>query len=255
MNYIPPNSPAYYLTSVTKDRLPVFRRDVMKSIACSALDEARTSGKFLILGYVIMPDHVHLISDGEKRASEVLRFINGLISRRIIDFLKQEGHALSLKKLRHESYRRGHEYSLWDHHPNVRLLTSESMFMQRVHYTHQNPLRLGMVERADDYRYSSVRIWNPAILLKLSRCWLILVRSSGEEEAEPPEIILELLLGKASLTALESCKPLNKQALPHWRAASRSSGSFRDSQALSRRRRLPINHQIELVRQGNIQVL
>jgi hypothetical protein len=49
---------------------------------------------------------------------------------------------------------------LWDHHPNVRLLTSEGMFMQRVHYTHQNPVRLGLVDRAEDYLYSSARIWN-----------------------------------------------------------------------------------------------
>jgi len=160
MNYICPNSPAYYLTSVTKNRLPVFRLNAIKSVGCAALNEARISGNFLILAYVIMPDHLHIISDGEQKAAVILRFINGIISRRIIDFLKQEGHHASLEKLRHESYRRGHEYSLWDHHPNVRLLTSESMFMQRVHYTHQNPVRLGLVERADDYGYSSVRFWN-----------------------------------------------------------------------------------------------
>jgi putative transposase len=160
MNYISSNSPAYYLTSVTKDRLPVFRLDAMKSVACGALNEARISGKFLILAYVIMPDHLHVISDGEKKAAVVLRFIDGLISRRVIDFLKEGGHISSLEKLRHESYRRGHEYSVWDHHPNVRLLTSESMFMQRVHYTHQNPVRLGLVERAEEYNYSSARIWN-----------------------------------------------------------------------------------------------
>lgn len=67
MNYISPNSPAYYLTSVTKDRLPVFRLDLMKTVVCRALDEARTSGGFLILAYVIMPDHFHIISDGEKK--------------------------------------------------------------------------------------------------------------------------------------------------------------------------------------------
>jgi putative transposase len=160
MNYISPNSPAYYLTSVTKDRLPVFRSEAMKSVVCGALNEARTSGKFLILAYVIMPDHLHIISDGEKKAAVVLRFINGLISRQLIDYLKREGHDTSLEKLRHGSHRRDYRYSLWDHHPNVRLLTSESMFMQRVHYTHRNPLRLGLVERAEDYRYSSVRIWN-----------------------------------------------------------------------------------------------
>jgi hypothetical protein len=56
MNFISPNYPAYYLTAVTKDRLPIFRLDSMKLIACSALNEARTSGDFLILAYVIMPD-------------------------------------------------------------------------------------------------------------------------------------------------------------------------------------------------------
>ena len=160
MHYISPNSPAYYLTSVTKNRLPVFRLDALKSVVCRALDEARTSGKFLILAYVIMPDHLHIISDGEKKAAVVLRFINGLAARRIIDFLKSEGHSSSLEKLRRGAYRSGHEFSLWDHHPNVRLLTSESMFMQRVHYTHQNPVRLGLVKRAEDYRYSSARFWN-----------------------------------------------------------------------------------------------
>jgi REP element-mobilizing transposase RayT len=159
MNFISPNSPAYYLTSVAKDRLLVFRLDVLKSIACSALNEARTSGGFLILAYVIMPDHLHVITDGEKKPGVIQRYINGIVSRRVIDFLKAEGYTSSLQKLRHEEYRRGHRYSLWDHHPNARLLTSESMFMQRVHYTHQNPVILGLVDRAEDYQFSSARIW------------------------------------------------------------------------------------------------
>jgi REP element-mobilizing transposase RayT len=138
----------------------VFRTDSLKSIACVALNEARTSGKFLILAYVIMPDHMHVITDSERKAAVVSRFINGIISRRVIDHLRNEGHQRSLDKLRRQSSARRHEYSLWDHHPNVRLLTSESMFMQRVHYTHQNPVRLGLVDRAEDYLYSSARIWN-----------------------------------------------------------------------------------------------
>ena len=145
MDFISPNSPAYYLTAVAKSRLPVFRLDILKTIACTALHEARSSGGFLILAYVIMPDHFHVITDGEKKASVTQRFINGIVARRVIDFLKQEEYTSSLQKLRHEEYRRGHRFSLWDHHPNVRLLTSEGMLMQRVHYTHQNPVRLGLV--------------------------------------------------------------------------------------------------------------
>ena len=160
MNYISPNSPAYYLTSVAKDRLPIFRLDLVKTIVCAALNDARSSCGFLILAYVIMPDHFHLVTDGDKKPSVIQRYVNGIVARRVIDFLKAKGYASSLQKLRHEEYRRGHRYSLWDHHPNARLLTSESMFMQRVHYTHQNPVRLGLVERAEDYRFSSARIWN-----------------------------------------------------------------------------------------------
>jgi putative transposase len=157
---ISPSSPAYYLTSVTKDRLPVFRSDKIKNIASQALNEARTSGGFLIFAYVIMPDHLHLVTDSNKKPEAILRYVNGIVARRVIDFLKEHQYESSLEKLRHEDYRRRHRYSLWDHHPNIRQLTSESMFMQRVHYTHQNPVRAGLVERAEDYKYSSARIWN-----------------------------------------------------------------------------------------------
>jgi putative transposase len=154
-----PNTPAYYLTSVTKDRLKAFRGEQLKKVACDALNEARSSGKFLIFAYVIMPDHLHAVTNSEKKARVILRFINGIISRRVIDFLKAGSYLASLDKLRRSEDRRGHKYSLWDHHANARVLTSEEMFMQRVNYTHQNPVRAGLVEKAEDYRYSSVRIW------------------------------------------------------------------------------------------------
>jgi putative transposase len=157
---ISPGSPAYYLTSVAKDRLPVFRSDKIKTVASNALNEARNSGGFLIFAYVITPDHLHLVTDSCKKPDVILRYVNGIVARRVINYLKEHGHVSSLEKLRHEDYRRGHRYSLWDHHPNIRQLTSESMLMQRVHYTHQNPVRAGLVEKAEDYKYSSARIWN-----------------------------------------------------------------------------------------------
>lgn len=70
---------------------------MLKSVACEALAEARISGKFMIFAYVIMPDHLHLISDGENKAAKVLQFVNGIISRRVIDFLKEHGHESLLR--------------------------------------------------------------------------------------------------------------------------------------------------------------
>ena len=159
MHIISRDTPALYITAVAKDRLPVFRTDALKIVACNALNEARESGGFSIYAYVIMPDHLHAITDSVLKPSQVLRYVNGIISRRVIDHLKERGHNSSLQKLRHETKERGYRYSLWDHHSNVFSITSEDMLIQKVNYIHQNPVRAGLVDRAEDYRWSSVRQW------------------------------------------------------------------------------------------------
>jgi REP element-mobilizing transposase RayT len=160
MHVISKDSPCYFLTSVAKDRLPVFRTDEIKEIAGKALDESRRSGKFALYAYVIMPDHLHVITDSARASEDTLRFINGIISHRVITYLKEKGYESSLLKLRQETKRRHYQHSLWDHHPNVRVLFTEKMLMERVHYIHENAVRAGLIERAKDYRYSSVRCWN-----------------------------------------------------------------------------------------------
>jgi len=164
MHRISRNSPCYYLTSVAHDRLPVFRVDEIKRIMCAALNEVRESGKFSLYAYVIMPDHLHVITDSTLPPSKTLQFINGISSRRIIDYLKAHGYEDSLAKLRHEIRPRRYSHSVWDHHPNTRLLWNENMLMERVNYTHQNPVRAGIVNYPEVYRWSSVRCWKRNIL-------------------------------------------------------------------------------------------
>ena len=154
------DNPCYFFTSVTHNRLPVFRSDKLKQIAAMAIDEARKSGGFLIFAYVIMHDHYHMITDSILKPSEVLRFLNGITARRVIDFLKENRFKKSLDKLRRRTGKRGYKYSLWQHHPNTFQITGEKMFMQKVNYIHQNPVRAGLVTHPDEYLYSSARIWN-----------------------------------------------------------------------------------------------
>jgi REP element-mobilizing transposase RayT len=101
------NSPCYYLTSVARNRLPIFRTDTLKLITCAAMDEARKSGKSSLYAYVIMPDHLHVITNASLSPSKTLQFINGIISRRIIGYLKERAFTSSLRKLLHEAGPRG----------------------------------------------------------------------------------------------------------------------------------------------------
>ena len=75
------DSPAYYLTSVTKDRLPVFRTEAIAKITCDAIDEARRSAKFLIFAYVVMLEHLHLVTDSSQSSKVIHRFVNGIVGK------------------------------------------------------------------------------------------------------------------------------------------------------------------------------
>lgn len=57
---------------------------------CGALNEARTSANLLLFAYVVMPDHYHLLLGSSRDPSDVLRFVNGISSRRVIGYLKEE---------------------------------------------------------------------------------------------------------------------------------------------------------------------
>lgn len=160
MYQISRKSPAYYLTSVAHNRLPVFQTDKIKQIVCDALDEARKNHGILIFAYVIMPDHSHLVTDGKRPDSEILRYLNGITAKRVLDYLKLNNFANSLAKLRREEAERNHKYSLFQHHPNVFEIKGEDTFMQKVNYIHLNPVRAGMVRHPDEYLYSSARQWH-----------------------------------------------------------------------------------------------
>jgi len=138
------DSPALYITIVTKDRLPVFRTDQMKEVVCRAIDEARKSAGFLLFAYVIMWDHMHLLTSCPSTTSNVLRVIKGITARRVIDYLKENNHFSSLAKLQHQERDRNYKYSLWQIEKNVLPVFSEGMFMEKVNYIHKNPVRAGL---------------------------------------------------------------------------------------------------------------
>ena len=153
------DSPVLFITIVTKDRLPVFRTNWMKEFLCGAIDEARKSAGIFLFAYAIMWDHMHLLTNRSSTTANVLRVLKGITARRVIDGLKEKGHFSSLAKLEHQERDRNYRYSLWQPERNVLPIFSEGMFAEKLNYIHQNPVKAGFVECAEDYRWSSARIW------------------------------------------------------------------------------------------------
>jgi putative transposase len=129
-----------FITAVANHRLPVFKTDAIKKVTCEAIDEARRSCGFLLFAYVVMPDHFHVLTDSPRKPSIVLQFIKGIVSHRVLEYLKDNGYESSLRKLEHQEWKRNHRYSLWQHDSDAFAVTSETTFMQKVNYIHQNPV-------------------------------------------------------------------------------------------------------------------
>jgi putative transposase len=77
----------------------------------------------------------------------------------VIGYLKENNHESSLMKLRTEVKLRQYKHSLWEHHSNTFEIKTEDVLIQKVNYIHSNPVADQLVERPEDYLYSSSRIW------------------------------------------------------------------------------------------------
>ncbi|MCK4857663.1 MAG: transposase [candidate division Zixibacteria bacterium] len=52
---------ARFVTFATHKRIPILTNDLFCYRAAKAIDDARNKYRLRLLGYVIMPDHVHLV--------------------------------------------------------------------------------------------------------------------------------------------------------------------------------------------------
>lgn len=104
----------------------------------------------MIFAYVILPDHMHVITDRNKKIRDVLRFLNGVAAKFILDHLKNEGFDRSLAKLRIQERGFKHKYSVYQHHSNAFEIYDEDNFMQKANNIHMNPSRAGLVEYPND---------------------------------------------------------------------------------------------------------
>lgn len=51
------------------------------------------------------------------------------------------------------------QYQVWTHDNHAVEIHSEDFMRQKLHYTHDNPVRAGWVEKAEDWLYSSARAY------------------------------------------------------------------------------------------------
>jgi len=153
----------HYVTLVTNNRAPVFRSDEACRIFVDVLGEVREKFPYKLIGYVLMPDHVHaIVNNRSNTISEWLHRVRGNSARKILGWLRNENHLISLKKLELVNpQKRQHTHAVWQKDPSVIDLWSHKFVRQKLNYLHLNPVRAGLCEHPAEWKWSSYRAYLP----------------------------------------------------------------------------------------------
>lgn len=152
----------HYITAVTFNRVRIFQSDKACRIFVETLAEVKLLHPLKLVGYVMMPDHVHLIvNPREPEISVILRKLKGKSARRILDWLIESGHRSSLSKLQLEVKNRDH--AVWQKDSSAIDLFSSKFLQQKLKYIHMNPVRAGLCASPEQWMWSSYRAYFPKI--------------------------------------------------------------------------------------------
>ena len=152
------NSYPYFLTCTIIEWLPVFTRQPYFEIVIDSLKYCRERKGLKIFAYVVMDNHLHLVAEGERLGATIKEF-KSYTAKGIIELATDEGKDWLLNqfeffKARHKTESR---YQVWQEGFHPQLLDSEEMLTQKVEYIHENPVKAGLVEKAEDWWYSSAK--------------------------------------------------------------------------------------------------
>jgi putative transposase len=153
----------HYVTLVTYNRVSIFKSEKACEILVDVLGEVRQRFPYKLIGYVLMPDHVHaIINIRTANISQWLHKVRGNSARRILTWLREEGHLQSLNKLALSSpQKRKHTHAVWQKDPSVIDLWSPKFIRQKLNYLHLNPVRAGLCEHPVEWKWSSYRAYLP----------------------------------------------------------------------------------------------
>jgi REP element-mobilizing transposase RayT len=161
----------YFVTSVVIDFLPIFTNEEVCDIFVDNLRFYQERGDYILLAWVLMPNHFHLVAKitGLQTISAVVGNLKRMTSRQIRSLRRDEikASASSAPKKVWSAQEHEREVSLpkdrvWEHRFDCFVVTNEDALRQKIQYIHFNPVRKGFVENPTEWKWSSARDYEGA---------------------------------------------------------------------------------------------
>ena len=141
----------HFITFSCFRRLPLLKTPRARDIFAQELARVRAETRFRLIGYVVMPEHVHLLMSEPKigTPSEAMQKLKQRVSRKMRGGVAREqshmqsGDAGEIPR------------SFWQARFYDFNVYSDGKKKEKLNYMHANPVIRGLVEHPKDWRWSS----------------------------------------------------------------------------------------------------
>ena len=147
----------HFITCSCYRRLPLLNSARSRDCCLRILEQTRQRYRFVVVGYVVMPEHVHLLMSEPEVGSPST----------VMQVLKQRtAHALLPRRKRRDPRQRNlfgdptvkrafwqarfYDFNVWTTRKRV----------EKLRYMHRNPVKRGLVKSPEQWRWSSYRFYS-----------------------------------------------------------------------------------------------
>lgn len=150
----------HFITCSCYRRLPFFASERRRNIFLKILSEVRDRYDCALLGYVVMPEHVHLLLSEPNvgTPSLVMQVLKQRVSRALRRRRKGNSSSSQMalwedeRLLKHPRFwqRRFYDFNVWSSRKRI----------EKMNYMHFNPVRRGLVDHPKQWAWSSYRFYS-----------------------------------------------------------------------------------------------
>jgi putative transposase len=157
----------HFITFSCYHRLPYLASPEAKNLFEDALERIRRKYRFVVAGYVVMPEHVHLLVNEPEQSS---------LDR-------------AIKAIKLSVALRQRERPFWQaRYYDFNVFTEEKR-VEKLRYIHRNPVVRGLVEKPEDWPWSSFRHYATGIeaTVEIESFWTGWQREHGAAPSQVPK--------------------------------------------------------------------
>jgi putative transposase len=147
----------HFVTFSCYGRKPLLDCEARRDLLLQILERVRRRYRLVVLGYVFMPEHVHLLVSEPQRETlstviqalklGYVRSLNGLGSNLTPKSHEEDGTRGTLLIPKRFWQPRFYDFNIW----------TECKRVEKLRYIHRNPVKRGLVKSPQDWRWSSFR--------------------------------------------------------------------------------------------------